>query len=187
MSRESTDIEQLKKAWMEMGTALGMHTPRVESPDKLNNMNTTLDKLRTRYRNIGISDVCGAIIFFPILRYADFLSVQFRSVVALSYAILLLILAGGIFWMWRGVGKIDPLTMTVSQVSEMALYYKKCHLRFVMAGFPLAACWIGYFAYCVSHSDFNAIGGIIVGGIVGGIIGFSALKKFMADYRDLSE
>lgn len=187
MNTENVNIERLKKAWIEMGMALNMKTANDDAENVMNNQ-TTLEKLHDRYRNIGISDICGAIIMLPILLYAGFLPETYRLSVSISFVVLLLSLAAFIFWMWHGVGKIDPLTMTVTQVSEMALHYKKCHMRFVMVGLPLAFSWIGFFIYAVaSNSEFSVIPGIIVGGIAGSIIGIRAFSQFMSDYKHLSE
>jgi len=53
----------------------------------------------------------------------------------------------------------------------------------------MALTWIGFFIFAVCHSEFNAIGGIIVGGIsiIGAIISLKAFHRFMEDYRNLSE
>lgn len=184
MNTENVNIEQLRKAWIEMGTALNMNTHREITEDVLNRK-TTLDKLRDRYRNIGFGDICGAAIMFPILMYGGLLSESYRLPVSISFVALLLVLSGFIFWMWWGVGKINPVTMTVTQVSELALHYRKCHMRFVMIGFPIALCWVGYFTYSVIHTVADAIGGIIAGSVVGVMIGLKGLSRFMSDYKRL--
>lgn len=185
MNNENPQILQLRKAWHDMGKALDTQTPK-SNPGNLNNMNTSLDKLRQRYLRGGIASIFATLFFTPLLFNARFIPDSYLWPVAISFAILLLTLGGFIFWMRKGVGNINPLTMTVNQVSELARHYRKCHLRFVCIGFPLAVCWVVFFVFATLQSDTHIpIEGIICGAAIGALCGFKALRKFLTNYQQL--
>lgn len=69
----------------------------------------------------------------------------------------------------------------------MAKYYKKCHLLYILIGFPVAVGWMGYFIFVVNRSQFRGTEGIVMGAIIGGIGGLYGLWKYMKDYRNLSK
>lgn len=188
MNSKNLDIDQMRRAWIEMGKALGMDTPPSD-PDNMNKMKTSLDRLRDRYlRGWGWS-IVGAIIFtaFFLFIFMPSIKDEYRISLAITYAIVMLANAYALYWLWIGTGKIKPLTMSITQVSTMAKYYKKCHLLYILIGFPVAVGWIGYFMFVVNRSQFRGTEGIVMGAIIGGIGGLYGLWKYMKDYRNLSE
>ncbi|MDE5997464.1 MAG: hypothetical protein K2G77_04545 [Muribaculaceae bacterium] len=186
MNSNNLDIEQMRKVWIEMGKALGMETPPSD-PDNLNKKNTDLDRLRTRYMKGRDFSVLGAIIFPGFFFWMPSLGDQYRISVAITYVIVMLANAYVLNWFKRGLGKINPLTMPITQVSSMTKYYKKCHLQYILLGSFVAIQWIVYFLYALSHSGFKDIDGLIFGAIISGICGLFGLWKYMKDYRNLVE
>ena len=186
MNSNNMDIKQMRKAWIEMGKALGMETSP-GNPDNLNKMKTSLDRLCLRYMRGRDFSVLGAIIFPAFFFWMPSLGDEYRISVAITYVIVMLANAYTLNWFQRGLGKINPLTMQITQVSSMAKYYKKCHLRYILFGSFLAIPWIIYFMYALSQSGYKDIDGLIFGAIISGIIGLYGLWKYMKDYRNLSE
>ncbi|MDE5814159.1 MAG: hypothetical protein K2H72_07730 [Muribaculaceae bacterium] len=181
MNSNNMDIEQMRKAWIEMGKALGMETSSGD-PDNLNKMKTSLDRLCMRYMRGRDFSVLGAIVFPVFFFWMPSLGDEYRISVAITYVIVMLANAYTLNWFQRGLGKINPLTMQITQVASMAKYYKKCHIRYLLFGYLVAIPWIVYFIIATNRSE-----SIIMGAIIGGICGLYGLWKYLKDYRDLSE
>lgn len=181
MNSNYVDIEQMRKAWVEMGKALGMETPPAD-PDNMNKKSTDLDKLRTRYKKGWTWSIIGGIVFTILFLGAPTLSHKYGISLAITYAVLMFSNAYVLYWLWRGTGKINPLTMSITQVSSLAKHYRKCHLLYILIGFPVAALWIAYFIFVTNRSE-----SIVIGAIVGGIFGLYGLWQYLNDYRKLSE
>lgn len=181
MNSKYVDIEQLRKAWVEMGKALGMETPPGD-PDNMNKRNTDLDKLRTRYKKGWEWSIIGGIVFMSLFFWAPTINEEYRVSLAITCAIVMFSNTYALYWLWKGIGKINPLTMSISQVSSLAKHYKKCHLLYILIGFPVAALWIGYFIFVTNRSE-----SIVTGAIIGGIFGLYGLRQYLKDYRNLSE
>ena len=186
MNSNNLDIEQMRKAWIEMGKALGMETPQNDSCD-MNKMHTDLDRLRTRYMR-GRDFSILAIIIFPIFFFwMPSLGYEYKIPVAITYVIVMSANAYLLNWFQRGLGRINPLTMSITEVSSMAKYFKKCHIRYLLLGYFVSIPWAIYFMYALSRSGFRGIDGLVFGAIIGGISGLYGVWKYMKDYRNLSE
>lgn len=186
MNSTNLDIEQMRKAWIEMGKALGMDIPPSD-PGNMNKLNTSLDDLRQRYKKGWVWSIIGGIIFGIFLLRIPSIGAEYRLSLSITYAILMFSNAYVLYWLWRGTGNINPLAMSITQVSLMAKYYKKCHLLYNLIGFPLVILWIGYFMFVASRSEFRGMDGLVIGAIVGGFGGLYGLWKYLKDYRHLSE
>ncbi len=88
MNSNNYDIEQMKKAWIEMGKVLRKDTPTSE-PNNIDNMNTNLDKLRDRYRRGWEFSILGGIIFVIFLFWMPSLNNEYRLPIVISYAIFM--------------------------------------------------------------------------------------------------
>ena len=186
MNSNNMDIEQMRKAWIEMGKALGMETPQNDAYN-LRKMKTSLDRLCTRYM-IGRDFTILATIIFPVFFFwMPSLGDEYRISVCISYLFVVLANAYVLNWFQRGIGRINPLTMPITQVSSMAKYYKKCHLLYILLGSLVALPWIVYFLYALSQSGFRGIDDLVFGATIGGICGLYGLWKYMKDYRSLVE
>lgn len=186
MNTENIDIAQLRKAWQEMGKALGVN-PAIEQPEILNKMSTALDKLRNRYRFMGIFTLCVTAMMFPLLLTAEYIAEEYRWAVAFTFVIFLAGMACVDLWLWSGIQRINPLTMSVSEVAHLALHYRKCHIRTVMIALPLALCWMVFIAFATLQSYIQVFWGMACGGAIGLAIGSIILRKFMSDYKKLAE
>lgn len=186
MNSKYPDIEQMRKAWMEMGKALGRET-QPGDPDDMNRKNTDLDKLRTRYMLGRDWSVVGGIILILVFLWVPWLNDEYRLPLAISSCGLMSANAYALNWLWKETGKINPLAMSITQVSSMARHCKKCHLLYILIGFPVTMLWIGYFIYAVQRSEFKSIEGLVMGSIIGGIFGLYSLWQDLKDYRNLSE
>lgn len=187
MNTEINNLDDIKKIWREMGTAFNTDSYCTD-PDAMNKKRTNLDRLRRRYMSFMIFSISAGIIEFPIILHLGslgFLPDNLKWPVAISFMIMLLIEACIDFWFWKGTGRICPLTMTVSELSSMALYYKKCHIKSIMVCMPLALGWVVFFIYAASLANFFPIFGIIIGAAIGLFLGIRALKRFMAEYKSL--
>ncbi len=181
MNSKNLDIEQMRKAWIEMGKALDMQTPHFD-PDNMNKMNTDLDKLRTRYMKGRDLSIVSAVIFPILLLCVPSLNDEHRLSLAITFAVLALGNAYVLHWFWKGIGKINPLTMSITQISSMAKHYKKCHLLYNLIALPITILFLGYFLFAANRSE-----DIVIEIIIGGIGGLYGLWKYLNDYRQLSK
>lgn len=186
MKNADVNLEQLKKNWIEMGYILGMSLPSTSSVN-MDKQKTTLDKMRRRYLLIGICVLFWSVMMFPIWFYIDFLPAAYVLPVALSYTVMMVGFGTMILLIRNRVGQINTLEMSVDEVRKMSLQCKKRHLQFVMIGLPTAIIWVIFFIFATLQSQYNVVDAVIVGGLFGGILGITAFRKFMKDYRSLSE
>ena len=182
MNSNDPDMGKMRKVWMEMGKALGMDKPQSDTDD-LDKMHTDLDRLRLRYMTGRDWSVVAAVVFTVLLFLMPSLNDEHRLPVAVTFAVIMSANAYALNWFQRGIGKINPLTMSISQVSSMARYYKKSHLKYVLSGMLVAILWIEYFMYATDRS----FGSIAIGAVIGAICGLYSLWKYLKDYRNLSE
>ncbi|MCM1110027.1 MAG: hypothetical protein NC336_02330 [Clostridium sp.] len=186
MNTENFDIEQLRKAWIEMGKALGMQAAPDNNPADLDRKRTALDRLRDRYLAFWIISSVMAVAGFLIFSNGLFVASRLNFWLRMAYAVYFLTVASMDFWLWRGIGSIDPLRMNISEISRESMYYRKRHLQFMAALIPMAImllCFTGY----LFASEMYFLYGMIVGVILGAIIGTRQFRRFMAEYRRLSD
>ncbi len=186
MDRNYMDLEQMRKAWVEMGKALGMETPQGD-PDEMKKQKTALDELLLRYMKGRDFSVVGAIVFAVIFFFVPSLNNQYRIPLAISFAILMLANAYVLNWFQKGIGKINPLTMSISEVASLAKYYRKCHLKYYMITFPISLIWLVYFIYAVQGPDFKGQEGLVIGAIIGSLFTIYSIWKDLKDYRNLTK
>ncbi len=186
MNTNNLDMEQLRKAWVEMGKALGMETPPSD-PDKMNNMKTNLDKLRIRYSKGWEFSLIGGIALTIFTFLDPLINTKYRITLSITYLVLMLSNAYVLYRLWRGLEKIDPLSMSITHVCSMAKYYKKYHILYNIIFFPLAIVWCGYFMFAIYGVEFGSINSTLIGCIIGGISGLYGLWLYLRDYRNLTK
>lgn len=190
MTPENINFDELKKAWLAMGEILGMQSTQNDNPENLNNKKTALDNLRDRYRSFWTMSLIMtfiSLILFPILFTKVVIFDKPVGVyLGTAYAIYFLIAFIMDHWLWTCIGKIDPLHMSISQVAEKSMSYRKRHLQFMFILIPIAIALFGFTGYVFS-SDIFFLSGMGVGVICGLILGSIQLRRFMNDYRKLSE
>lgn len=87
-------------------------------------------------------------------------------------------------WLYHGIRQIDVVTMSVAEVVEKALYYRKWHIRFIFILLPMALGCLGLLAYFID--DIYLRLGMIVGFLTGVALGVRQLLNFLADYRAIT-
>lgn len=186
MSTENINIEQIRRAWIEMGKGLGMQPSHEDNPNNFNKNKTALDRLRDKYRvfwSMAIGLMFGS---FMIFSKGMIIENNLNLWLGIAYAVYFLTCFAMDFWLYRGIGTIDPINMTVADIVKKSIYYKKWHLRFMTVLIPMAIALIGFTGYVFSSEKYF-LSGMIVGAICGVIIGIIQFRRFMADYRKLAE
>ncbi len=186
MTSENANIDQLKKAWYVMGECLGIRPTPDSDPENLKNKKTALDRLRNQYRTlfaISLPMVFTSYLIFSRAVPAYGKQSLYLGIAYAAYFIITFIMDR---WLWTGIGTIDPLKMSVSQVVEKSMFYRKRHLQFIAILIPIAVVLLGFTGY-VFLSNIYFLSGIIVGAICGAILGIIQFRRFMDEYRKLSE
>ncbi|MCM1141828.1 MAG: hypothetical protein NC453_24925 [Muribaculum sp.] len=186
MNTENIDLQQMKKAWLEMGEALGMQPSPTDNPENFNKMKTALDRLRDKYRVFWTASLLLAFGTFMIFSNSQIIESPLNLWLGVAYAVYFLTVFCMDYWLWRGIGTINPLRMSVSEVAYNAMFYRKRHLQFMAVLIPMAVALLGFTGYVFSSEIYFPYG-MIVGAVCGLIIGIIQFRKFMAEYRKLSE
>lgn len=186
MTNQTENLEDVKKAWIAMGKSFGMQIPEYDHVS-LDNKKTALERLRNSYMRFFIAAAIFTVTsLFVFSRFQDILDNNNVEYLGFAYSAYFFIAFLMDFWIWNGIGTINPLTMSVSEVTEKSLFYRKRHLQFVAVLLPLAVslmCFTGY----VFSADKYFLMGIIFGAVLGLILGTIQLRRFMRNYRILSE
>lgn len=183
---DNFDIRQMREAWIEMGKALGMQPSSDGNPEDLKKKKTDLDRLRNRYQVFWTACLLLGFGTFMIFSTNSFGNNRLNIWLGVAYAVYFLTASGMDFWLWRGLGTIDPLTLTVSDIADKALFYRKRHLQFMAVLIPMAIALIGFTGYVFS-SEMFFLNGMIAGVICGVIIGIIQFRRFMSCYHNLSD
>ncbi len=185
MTPEELKIDELKKAWLSMGEILGMNHPE-SNLESLSSKKTALDHLRAHYKKFWILSAFMMVSTFMIFIVRPIEDNHLMFYLGLSYLVYFLTAFIMDQWLWRGIGTIDPVTMSVSQVVGKSIFYRKRHLQFIAVLLPMAIALIGFTVFIFSENEYF-LKGIIAGAVVGIIIGSIQLRRFMAEYRKLME
>ena len=185
MNTENIDIEQMRKAWLAMGEGLGMKLPTDNNPDNLNKKKTALDRLRDKYRIFFTISLLMIFVSFMVFSRNPVGS-PLKFWLGVAYAAYFLTACCLDFWLWRGIGTINPLRMSVSEVAGKAMFYRHRHLQFMAVLLPMAIALMFFTGYVFS-SEIYLLNGMAVGAFCGLVIGIIQFRRFMAEYRKLSE
>lgn len=178
--------EEIKKTWQEAATRF--YAP---APDEFETMyrrkkETALERLAKKYQRFSrLGLMMGIISCFYLLPNTLF-PTNMRIFIATFFTLYFCICSVMDYWLYKGVGSINCFTMTVKEVAEKAMYYKRKHLQFIMILLPLAILYIALLVYA-SEGNTYFIAGIAFGAIVGAAIGYRQYLDFMAQYKDLCE
>lgn len=149
---------------------------------------TALQQLADRYRwfsNIALP----MMVLIPFVGFNNVLNLAplgwklAWSIFAVSYFGLCSLMDR---WLYKGVSRIDCATMTVNEVSEKAMYYRKRHLQFIIVLVPMAIIMIGGLFYLTDRNEYFLYG-CIVGGIIGLVIGLRQFLCFMSEYKAICQ
>ncbi len=177
-------MDNFRKDWQDANVAIPRDS---NSYDSIINgkRKTALQSLAQRYRwfsNMGM--VFLLIMPFSLLNLHLFPDLKMRTILIIWFGCFFLICSVMDRWLYHGIKQIDVLTMSVSEVVEKALYYRKWHIRFIFILLPLALGCLGLMAYAID--DLYVRLGMVAGFIVGVALGIRQLLNFLADYRAIT-
>lgn len=177
-------MDNLRKDWQDANVAIQRDS---NSYDNIINgkRKTALQNLAQRYRwfsNMGL--IFLVIVPFNLFNLHLFPEFKLRMTMIIWFASFFLISSVMDRWLYHGIKGIDVLTMSVSEVIEKALYYRKWHIRFIFILLPLALGCLGLMAYAID--DLYIRLGMVVGFLVGVAMGIRQLLNFLADYRAIT-
>lgn len=184
IDKENADLERLKKTWKGMGVSLGPQGP-VDNLDELRDKKTALDRLKAKYGRFSILSLVMLFVIWQVLFHADILESRWNFPLAIAFTVYFAVTFIMDRYLACGLGTIDPLTMSVAQVMEKSLHYRKRHLQFMALLIPMAMGVLSFFAYAFSE-DSSILMGMISGAVVGGIAGYRQFRKMMSYYRTLA-
>lgn len=178
--------EEIKKTWQEAATRFYMPTPDEFETMYRRKKETALERLANKYKRFSRLGLMMVIMSCFYMLPNTVFPERIRIFIAVFFALYFAVCSVMDYWLYKGVSSIDCFTMTVKEVAEKAMYYKRKHLQFIMILLPLAMIYIGLLVYA-SDGNIYFIAGIIFGAILGGAIGYRQYLDFMAQYKDLCE
>ena len=179
--------EEIRKTWAD--GKRNICAPGVEELGSIlrRKKETALERLASRYKKFSILGVgmvaCSASWLMQRHLVPD-VDMRWRivSIMVCYFAICSLIDN----WFYRGISSIDCYTMSVKEVSEKALYYRKKHLQSMMVLFPFAVLVVGCVAYTFISEPYMLYG-IGLGVLTGLLIGYFQFREFMKEYKILRD
>lgn len=179
------NLSRIKSAWKEMGDVLELSDRNLHTTD-LDEMKTSLDRLCSRYNRLWLMSLCMIFPTFMTVSRIQFIESAYSVALSIIYPLYFLACFILNYWLWQGVKSINPVRMSVSDVSSAALYYRKRHFSFIRIMLPIAMIIVGFTIFCFSDGIYEVyaiIGGAIVGLIIGTLIFF----RFLNDYKNFKE
>ncbi len=174
-------MDNLRKDWQDANVAI--QGPANSYGNIINGKRkTALQNLAQRYRwfsNMAL--VFLLIIPLNLLNLHIFPDLKCRMLILIWFGCFFIISSAMDRWLYHGIKEIDVLTMSVSEVVEKALYYRKWHIRFIFILLPMALGCLGLMAYVID--DLYVRLGMLAGFLVGVAVGIRQLLNFLADYR----
>lgn len=174
----------MKSAWRETATSLQTENDRLLTEFRNGNPLTSLERLRNRYRRFAILGFTMLPISFVFMLKSIF-PIEGGIWITLSFIVYFLTCGFMDTWLYRGLGTIDCLHMSVSEVIEKARYYRKKHLQFIVILIPMAIALLCGLAYFTGWEEHILLG-MIVGGSIGFAIGLQQLFAFLRDYKNIA-
>lgn len=178
--------EEIRKTWQEAATRF--YCP---SPDELEEIyrrkkETALEKLALKYKRFSCLGLAMMFVSCCYMLPNHLFASELRIWVSLSLIMYFGMCSAMDYWLYKGISSIDCLTMTVKDVAEKAMYYKRWHLIFMAILLPCALAVFGLLVYAAGFDKYLTIG-VIAGGIIGLALGYRQFLDFMSEYRKLSE
>lgn len=178
---------ELKSAWREtaQGFGNGANAPQNITDLCTGKHSTTLDRLRNRYLRFALASmICCPLSLMFLNR--ELFPYEHAPVVTIAFILYMLTASVMDCWLFQGIGSIDCLHMSVSEVYAKAMYYRRKHLQFMMVLIPMAAIVVSLIVWFVGVEP-SIVFSMICGAAVGLLIGLRQFRAFMRDYRNLSE
>ena len=180
--------QELRNAWLETQSRLEKIESQIncDSANGFNaNRKTSLDNLIRRYKTFACIGVGMTLCSFGWFNshILEGTAGHILPIVMIGYFLLAALMD---MYLMNGLQSINLSTMSVSKVCELVAKYRKFHHRCMIVLIPICIVLIGIMVSAFI-SDTYMIIGIIFGAIIGLAIGIMQYRRFMDDYRILSE
>lgn len=170
--------EELQKTWQESGRIGSPYNPQMNSRRE-----TALEKLMREYKRF--SWIALAMTFVSIGLYnLSWLEMPWKVVIPLLFISFFATSSTMDHWLANGIRSIDCSRMSVREVIDRSLFYRRRHHQFMMILIPYAAVVLGCFGWA-SRAEIYLLAGMGAGFLVGLAIGIRKYLDFMANYRDI--
>lgn len=170
--------EELQKTWQESGRIGSPYNPQMNSRRE-----TALEKLMREYKRF--SWIALAMTFVSIGLYnLSWLEMPWKVVIPLLFISFFATSSTMDHWLANGIRSIDCSRMSVREVIDRSLFYRRRHHQFMMILIPYAAIVLGCFGWA-SRAEIYLLAGMGAGFLVGLAIGIRKYLDFMANYRDI--
>ena len=178
--------EEIKKTWEEASRKLYRPTPQEFENMYREKKETALERLAIKYRRFSTMGLVMAIVSaFWMLTPAHLPATPMKFIMALVLMLYFATCSSIDWWLYRGVSSINCFDMSVSEVVDKALYYRKKHLQSIMFLIPFAVVVFGVMIYSF-NADKYIIYGMGAGLIIGLAIGYRQFREFMDEYKKIS-
>lgn len=170
--------EELQKTWQESGRIGSPYNPQMNSRRE-----TALEKLMREYKRF--SWIALAMTFVSIGLYnLSWLEMPWKVVIPLLFISFFATSSTMDHWLANGIRSIDCSRMSVREVIDRSLFYRRRHHQFMMILIPYAAVVLGCFGWA-SRAEIYLLAGMGAGFLVGLAIGIRKYLDFMANYCDI--
>lgn len=177
--------EDIRKTWQEAGKHLYAPDPTDFESMYRRKKETALEKLARKYKAFSRLGLIMMVISFCYFTPHSIFPSDMKLWLGISFIVYFGICSLMDYWLYKGVESIDCYTMTVKEVIDKALYYRKKHHQFMIILIPMAIYIVGLMIYAFNGEEYFLYG-IICGFLVGAAIGIKQYMEFMAQYKDLT-
>ncbi len=157
--------------------------------DSDNRRKTALATLAAHYQNFStisfVMALCLPLCLWNVMKLDDGSNIRFKFGLVLFGMLYFLTASMMDRWLYKGISRIDVAIMSVSEVCNLAFYYRKKHLQFIGILLPMAIGFIGTMIWMLS-GNIGFIYGAAAGAAIGGALGVRQLMVFMKEYRDIT-
>lgn len=151
---------------------------------------TTLQRLIRRYKRFSriafIMALCSPLYVFLLLR--DNTTASMWQITSVTIFMMIYFITVSIMdsWIARGLSSINIMEETVSEVCHQAFFYRKRHFQFIAVLIPMGLMILGSLAWLFSDNRY-ILNGMVSGAIIGAVVAIFVLRRFLKEYRDLSD
>lgn len=180
------DDNQFKDAWQRHGNQLQQDNPLNISSQIINGKRrTALMRLADRYK-LFIIIAFGSIFTSILWMRSSILDGSIRLPLIISFIVYFLTCGIMDCVLYHKVTSIDVNSMPTQKVIMRAMRCRKLHLQFMIILIPVAIALIGVLVW-LFNSQTPFLVGILVGAVTGLIIGMVQFRRFMNDYRAVTD
>lgn len=179
--------ENLKETWRD--TRFQSATPQQMAEIIDGRRRTALEQLASRYKrfsNLGLL----MMIIMPINMLNHNIFYDTPQGWKIAWMVLAAVYFGFVSLidrrLYHGVNEIDCSMMSVKEVCDKAMFYRKRHLQSIIILLPMAILIVGGMIW-LAGMNLYFLYGAIAGAIIGLVVGSRILMKFMADYRQFRD